>query len=80
VSEDIDVRKNISETEDKITVKWKCKRGTGTRDQDEFTVKVRGDKPEEVNGKMIEVMDKVATDQGGLMNSARHIQPSEDLE
>jgi hypothetical protein len=71
------VRKNVSETEDKITLKWTCKRGNGTRDEDRFDVKVKGDAVEDVVGDIIHLMDGIATDQGGLMDAARDIQPED---
>jgi len=70
-----DVRKTISESEDKITLKWKTKRGSGTRDEDKFDVKVKGDDPQEVVAEMVAVIDGIATDQGGLMDAVRDIQP-----
>jgi len=70
-----EVRKTVSESEDKVELKWKCKRGTGTRDEDKFAAKVKGDCAQEVVGEMIALMDGVATDQGGLMDAARGIQP-----
>lgn len=39
---------NVREFADKIRVETKVKRGTGTRDQDEIKVKVRGDDPDAV--------------------------------
>ena len=69
------VRKNVSETNDPIELKWKTKRGSGTRDQDEFHAKVRGDDAQEVVAEMSALIDGVATDQGGLMDAVRRIQP-----
>jgi hypothetical protein len=40
--------RRITESADKIRVETKVKRGTGTRDQDELKVKVKGDDPDEV--------------------------------
>jgi len=39
-------RVRVSETRDKVTLKTSVKRGTGTRDQDKITVKVKGHDPE----------------------------------
>lgn len=36
---------HVNESADKITLTTKIKRGTGTRDQDEIKVKVKGDDP-----------------------------------
>jgi len=38
---------NLNESADKIRLSTKVKRGTGTRDQDTHTVKVRGETPSE---------------------------------
>lgn len=40
--------RRITESADKIRVETKVKRGTGTRDQDELKVKIKGDDPDEV--------------------------------
>ncbi|MFW6434868.1 MAG: DUF7389 domain-containing protein [Halovenus sp.] len=47
-----DVRRTISESADKIQLKTKLKRGTGTRDQDMIEVKVKGDDPDAVVAKL----------------------------
>lgn len=70
------VRKNISETEDKISLKWKTKRGNGTRDEDKFDVKVKGDDAEEVLDDMRELIRGVEGDDG-LMDAVRDIQPGD---
>jgi len=49
---DEDVSRNITESADKIRVETKVKRGSGTRDQDELKVKIKGDDPEEVVDKL----------------------------
>ena len=72
------VRKNVSETNEPIELKWKTKRGNGTRDQDEFHAKVRGDDAQEVVAEMSALMEGVITDQAGLMSAARRLQPEVD--
>jgi cytochrome c556 len=47
-----EVRKNISESADKIRVETKVKRGDATRDQDELKVKVKGNDPDDVVEKL----------------------------
>jgi cytochrome c556 len=47
-----EVRKNISESADKIRVETKLKRGSATRDQDEFKVKIKGNDPDDVVAKL----------------------------
>jgi len=55
-----DVQKSVSETEDKVVIKWKCKRGDGTRDEDKFSVKVKGDDVDEVAEKLKAAQGHVA--------------------
>jgi len=43
---------HINESADKIVVKTKVTRGTGTRDQDKLDVKVKGDDPDAVVEKL----------------------------
>lgn len=50
---------NISESADKIRVQTKVKRGSGTRDQDEINVKVKGDTPSEVVEKLNETIEQL---------------------
>ena len=42
----------VNESADKITLKTKIKRGTGTRDQDEINIKVKANDPEEAAEKL----------------------------
>jgi hypothetical protein len=51
------VRRTISESADKITLKTKVKRGTGTRDEDKVTVKVKGDDPGNTAAKLAYTLD-----------------------
>ncbi|PHQ45894.1 hypothetical protein DJ68_10290 [Halorubrum sp. C3] len=64
-----EVRKNISESADKIRVETKVKRGSGTRDQDELKVKVKGNDPGDVVAKLndtIENLHETADEMRGL--------------
>jgi len=67
---------NISESADKITLKTKLKRGTGTRDEDKFDAKVKGDNPDEVAERMADLMD--ALGEQGLVETARNTQAGGD--
>lgn len=49
---DKNVNHNISESADKIRVETNIKRGSGTRDQDQIKVKVKGDDADEVVAKL----------------------------
>ena len=76
MSEPDEVRKNISESADKIRVETKVKRGSGTRDQDELKVKVKGNDPDDV-------VDKLNATIANLHETAddvRGLQPGEDDE
>lgn len=50
---------HVNESADKITVKTDVKRGTGTRDQDKLSVKVKGDDPTEVVEKVNETIQRL---------------------
>ena len=43
-----EINHNVNESADKIRVETKVKRGSGTRDQDEIKVKIKGDDAQEV--------------------------------
>jgi len=47
----------VTESADKIRVETKVKRGSGTRDQDEIKVKIKGDDAEEVVEKLNNTVD-----------------------
>lgn len=64
----------VSESADKITLKTKIKRGTGTRDQDEINVKVKGADPEATADKLHETV--VAIGDNGTINALRGTQPA----
>jgi hypothetical protein len=50
---------HVNESADKITVKGDVKRGSGTRDQDKLSVKVKGDDPTEVVEKVNETIQRL---------------------
>jgi len=68
------VQHTVNESADKITLKTKIKRGTGTRDQDEINVKVKGSTPQETADKLHETV--VAIGDNGTVNALRGTQPS----
>jgi len=64
----------VNESADKIRVETKVKRGSGTRDQDEIKVKIKGDDAEEVVEKLNKTVD-LLQDTG---NTLRAMQPEVD--
>jgi len=58
----------VSESADKIVVKTKVKRGTGTRDEDKIDVKVKGDNPTEVVEKVNETISRLHNTADDLRN------------
>jgi len=64
----------VNESADKIRVETKVKRGSGTRDQDEIKVKIKGDDAEEVVEKLNKTVD-LLQDTG---NTLRAMQPEAD--
>lgn len=75
MDETTDTRHTVRESADKITLKTKVKRGTGTRDQDEVIVKVRGDDPTEAAEKLGLVLDRLADE--NITEALRETQPDE---
>jgi hypothetical protein len=65
------VTRNVTESADKIRVETKVKRGSGTRDQDELKVKVKGDNPAEVVDKLNETVSRLQE----TADSVRALQP-----
>jgi len=64
----------VNESADKIRVETKVKRGSGTRDQDEIKVKIKGDDAEEVVEKLnntVELLQETG-------NTLRAMQPEVD--
>ena len=66
---------NVNESADKIVLKTKIKRGTGTRDEDRIEVKVKADDPEEAAKKLHETV--VAIGSKNTVNALRGTQPSD---
>jgi len=64
----------VNESADKIRVETKVKRGSGTRDQDEIKVKIKGDDAEEVVEKLNNTVE-LLQDTG---NTLRALQPEAD--
>ena len=64
----------MNESADKIRVETKVKRGSGTRDQDEIKVKIKGDDAEEVVEKLNKTVE-LLQDTG---NTLRAMQPEVD--
>ena len=74
-TDDIDTRRTISESADKITLKTNVKRGSGTRDQDKLSVKIKGDDPDETAARMADTL--AALESEGVSQFVRGIQPGE---
>lgn len=74
VQEDVPVReqRNINKSADTVRLETKIKRGTGTRDQDEIKVKVRGDDPEKAAEKLHETV--IAVRENGTVDAVRDTQ------
>jgi hypothetical protein len=68
------IEASLQVLEDSTTMKWKTKRGEGTRDQDEFRVKARGVTSEEVAEEMRDGIEEVRS----MVEEARAIQPEDD--
>ncbi|WP_394743329.1 DUF7389 domain-containing protein [Natronococcus roseus] len=69
--ESTDRRHTVSESADKITLKTKVKRGSGTRDQDTIEAKVKGNDPDETVRKLNRVvrnLEETAQQARGLGN------------
>ena len=60
---------HVNESADKITLKTDLKRGTGTRDEDKFKAKVKGDDPDAVAERMAELV--AALDDHDLVETVR---------
>lgn len=77
-SPDVERRHNLSESLDKFQLKTQLKRGTGTRDQDTFDARVKGDDAGEVAEGMRELIDEM--EQHDLIEDIRATQPGDDDE
>jgi len=71
-----DTRHTISESADKITITTKVKRGDGTRDEDRLKLKVKGDDPDAVAGRVRATLDALAAE--GVAETLRETQPEGD--
>lgn len=71
-----DATHHINESADKITLKTKVKRGTGTRDEDKLDVKVKGDNPDSVAGRLRKTLD--ALEREGIATKLRETQAGGD--
>jgi len=69
-----ETRLNISESADKIRVETKVKRGSGTRDQDELKVKVKGNDPDDVVARLNATLRNLHE----TADEARSLQPGSD--
>jgi len=65
---------NVNESADKIRVETKVKRGSGTRDQDEIKVKIKGNDAEEVVEKLNATVDLLQD----TSDTLRNIQPDKE--
>ena len=69
------VRKQISESADKIVLKTNVKRGSGTRDQDKIDVKIKGSDPSETAEKLRATLDALEAE--GIASTLRETQPGD---
>ena len=66
----------ISESADKIRLDTKVKRGSGTRDQDEVKVSIKGNDPDETAERLAATL--AALDEHGVADTLRETQPEVD--
>ena len=71
-----EINHNVNESADKITLTTKVKRGTGTRDQDEIRLKVKGENPEDTAAKLAQTLD--ALEAACVADTLRNTQPEAD--
>jgi len=76
MSDNTNTTHHVNESADKITLKTNVKRGSGTRDQDKVTVKVKGDDPKAAAAKLSETL--VELDEHGVTTTLRNTQPEGD--
>lgn len=70
-----ETRHNISESADKIRLKTKVKRGSGTRDQDEVEVNIKGNDPAETASRLAATLAEL--DRAGVVETLRETQAGE---
>ena len=68
---DENISRHINESADKLVLTTKVKRGSGTRDQDEIKVKVKGDDPKKAVTKLNETVIRLR----GTAETLRSTQP-----
>ena len=66
----------ISESADKIRLDTKVKRGSGTRDQDEVKVSIKGNDPDETAERLAATL--AALEEHGVADTLRETQPEVD--
>ena len=71
-----ETRHTISESADKIRLDTKVKRGSGTRDQDEVKVSIKGNDPDETAERLAATL--AALDEHGVADTLRETQPEVD--
>jgi len=67
---------HINESADKIVLKTKLTRGTGTRDQEKIDVKIKGNDPDDAVRKLDETLE--AMRRVGIVDTVRNEQPLND--
>jgi len=70
-----ETRHTISESADKIRLDTKVKRGSGTRDQDEVKVSIKGNDPDETAERLAATL--AALEEHGVANTLRETQPGD---
>jgi len=73
-----DTEHKVTESADKIVLKTKLSRGSGTRDQDKINVKVKGNDPEAAAAKLADTL--AALESEGVADTLRAMQPGDDDE
>jgi len=71
-----DKNHQINESADKIVLKTSIKRGSGTRDQDKYDLKIKGSDPQVVAQKMKEL--QISMESRELIKDTRNIQPDQN--
>ena len=71
-----ETRHTISESADKIRLDTKVKRGSGTRDQDEVKVSIKGNDPDETAERLAATL--AALEEHGVATTLRETQPEVD--
>ena len=71
-----ETRHTVNESADKIRLDTKVKRGSGTRDQDEVKVSIKGNDPDETAERLAATL--AALDEHGVADTLRETQPEVD--